>query len=208
MDDPEELYAEGVEREGELFLEGLQNKKDIGELEKEYSKKVKEIRRIYEKSIKKDLEKERDSLVVKNKANIGGNEGKEFRVQSLDLERSWKEKKQVEVASLGYRIKRKMKNTIHRITPNWLIYLYYRIKRASKDTHKEIKDFLIKVKDKFVKKILNIFSYIKEGFLILASGIKKVLNMFKKKQKKGENLKKEENPKKEDGTKNSEKQNK
>ena len=47
MEDLEEVYSEGLEKEGEIFIEGLQNKKSLAELEKRYSQKVKEIRRIY-----------------------------------------------------------------------------------------------------------------------------------------------------------------
>ena len=129
MNDLEEKYTEGVEREGEIFLEGLQNKKDLGQLEKEYSKKVKEIRKVYEKSMKKELQKERESWEIKSKVNFHGKEEKEFRVHNLNLEKNWGEKKQIEVISSSYRLKRKIKNLIYRITPNKLIYIYYKISR-------------------------------------------------------------------------------
>lgn len=206
MNDPEEQYAEGIEREGEIFLEGLQNKKDIGELEKEYSKKVKEIRRIYEKSLRKELEKEHNSQKVKNKADLEIKEEKEFRVQNLNLEKSWGERKQIEVASSKYRMKRKIKNTLSKILPNFLIYLYYKTKRILKDGFKEVKGFLKRRKEKTLEKIINTFTYIKEGLLIVVSSVKKVLNLLKKK-KKEENIKdKEKN--KEDGSKNTKKRDK
>jgi hypothetical protein len=203
MNDLEEKYTEGIEKEGEIFLEGLQNKKDLGQLEKEYSKKVKEIRRVYEKSMKKELQKERESWEIKSKANFHGKEEKEFRVHNLNLEKNWGEKKQIEVISSSYRLKRKIKNLIYRITPNRLMYIYYKIKRISKDTSKDIKGFLRRHKDKAQEKLIRAASYIKEGFLAVVAGFKIVLNIFKRKNKKGEDGKT-----KEDGKGNTEKQDK
>lgn len=203
MNDLEEKYTEGVEREGEIFLEGLQNKKDLGQLEKEYSKKVKEIRKVYEKSMKKELQKERESWEIKSKVNFHGKEEKEFRVHNLNLEKNWGEKKQIEVISSSYRLKRKIKNLIYRITPNKLIYIYYKIKRISKDTAKDINGFLKRHKDKTQEKLIRAALYIKEGFLAVVAGFKIVLNIFKRKNKKGANGKT-----KEDGKRDTEKQEK
>ncbi|MGY4884313.1 MAG: hypothetical protein ACP5NZ_01915 [Nanobdellota archaeon] len=203
MRDLEEQYAEGIEREGEIFLEGLQNKRDIGELEKEYSKKVKEIRRIYEKSLKKELDKERQSQEIKNKINLEGKEEKEFHVQNLKLEKSWGEKKQVEIASSSYMIKRRLKNGVYNLTPNFFIYLYYKTKRIVKDTSKEINNFLERNKERISRKVGEIFSYIKEGFLTVFLGLKKVVKIFKKKEKKEEKIISKEN-----GAENNENSNK
>ncbi len=203
MRDLEEQYTEGMEREGEIFLEGLQNKRDIGELEKEYSKKVKEIRRIYEKSLKKELDKERQSQGIKNKINLEGKEEKEFHVQNLKLEKSWGEKKQVEIASSSYMIKRRLKNGVYNLTPNFFIYLYYKTKRIVKDTSKEINNFLERNKERISRKVGEIFSYIKEGFLTVFLGLKKVVKIFKKKEKKEEKIISKEN-----GAENNENSNK
>ena len=108
MEDTEEVYVEGLEKEGEIFLEGLQNKKSLGELEKQYSKKVKEIRRIYEKSIKKELGIEKEKTQDKTHKKIQQEDIKEFQVENIGLEKSWKEKKRIEISSKGYKIKRKI----------------------------------------------------------------------------------------------------
>jgi hypothetical protein len=203
MNDLEEKYTEGIEREGELFLEGLQNKKDIGQLEKEYSKKVKEIRRIYEKSMRRELQKERESWEIKNKANLQGKEEKEFQVHNLNLEKNWGEKKHIEIISSSYRLKRKIKNTIYKITPNGLMYIYYKIKRIIKDSSKEVRGFLRRKKDKVLERMVKSGVYVKEGFLAVVAGFKIVLNLFRRKKKKEGDGKA-----KEDGKKDTEKQDK
>jgi hypothetical protein len=202
MDDLEEQYAENIEKEEEIFLEGIQNRKGLGELEKEYSQKVKEIRRIYEKSLKKNLneEKEKEIQKAKNKIKIPEKEEKEFHVKNLELEENWGEKKQIEIASWEYRTKRKIKNFIKIITPNCIIYLYYKIKRILHDFFKSIGDFLERIWEKISGSILNTLSLIKDGFIKIISDIAKIPNMFRRKSQKDE--------KKENANKDSKKQNK
>ncbi|HJX50316.1 MAG TPA: hypothetical protein VJ438_02545 [Candidatus Nanoarchaeia archaeon] len=195
MEDPEEIYIDGVEREGEIFLEGLQNKKSLAELEKQYSQKVKEIRRIYEKSLRKDINKEKEINEAKNNTKKPKEEVKEFRVENIKLNRNWKDKKQIEASFLIYKIKRKIKNFIQLITPDYFIYSYYKITRVTKDTFKEIKDIVERVLGKISKNISDILYYIKKGFIKIITDIKDIIDIFKIKNKK----EKKEDGKKEPG---------
>jgi|WetSurMetagenome_2_1015567.scaffolds.fasta_scaffold172530_3 hypothetical protein len=203
MDDLEEEYAENIEKEEEIFLDGLQNKKSLGELEKEYSTKVKEIRRIYEKSLKKDLneEKEREIQKAKYKGPKSEKEEKEFHVQNLELEENWNEKKQIEITSLGYRTKRKIKNSFGVMIPNSFVYVYYQIKRILMDFSRELREFFKDVWSKFYGGIVNSLSFIKEGFIKIIYDIEKIGNIFKKRGKKEENGGKKENTSKDSGQK-------
>jgi hypothetical protein len=196
MEDLEEKYIEGTEREEEIFIEGLQNKKSLAELEKQYSQKVKEIRRIYEKSLRKDLEKQRETPEIKSKISSQNKEEKEFHVENIKLEDTWRNKKQVEITSLGYRIKRKINNFIKLITPNYIIYSYYKIIRILKDIFKETREFFEYIWEKISRNILNNLYYIKDGFMKVVLDMKKILEIFKRKGKKKE---------KEDGKKDSKK---
>jgi len=195
MEDPEEIYIDGVEREGEIFLEGLQNKKSLAELEKQYSQKVKEIRRIYEKSLRKDNNKEKEINEVKNNTKKPEEEVKEFRVENIKLNKNWKDEKQIEASFLIYKIKRKIKNFIQLITPDYFIYSYYKITRVTKDTFKEIKNIVERVWGKISKNISDILYYIKNGFIKIITDIKNIIDIFKIKNKK----EKKEDGKKEPG---------
>jgi hypothetical protein len=199
MNDLEEEYTEKIENEEEIFIDGLQNKKNIEGLEKEYSKKVKEIRKIYEKSLKKDLyeEKEREIKKIKNRIKTQEKEEKEFHTEGLKLDDGWKEKEEIEIASRGYKLERKIKNFIQKITPNFLLYSYYKLKRSTKDFFRVIGDFFEDNWNKFTENIMNSLSFIKEGFIKIISDLAKIATFFKKKKKEGE--------KKEDGNKDSEK---
>lgn len=194
MDDLEEKYAENIEKEEEIFLEGLQNKKSLGELEKEYSTKVKELRRIYEKALKKDINKEKEKEIKKAKDRTRNpeKEENEFRVKNLELEDDWKEKKQIEITSWTYRTKRKIKNFIYIITPNYAIYLYYKIKRILNDFFKDIRNIFDNIWENISEILSNILSSIKEGFIKITSDIGKIKNIFKSKSKKDDGNKKSE----------------
>lgn len=198
MNDLEEEYTEKIEREGEIFLEGLQNKRSLKELEKEYSKKVKEIRRIYEKSLRKELEKEKNKQIkeAKKGVNLEFKEDKEFQVEKLNLEKNWKEKKQIEVTSLGYRFKRRIKGFIKKILPDYLIYMYYKIKRFLKDFFKDLKRITSRIWNKASEKISNTASLIKRGFLKIIYKLIFLWNFIVGKITKHKNgSKKEDNPK-------------
>jgi hypothetical protein len=184
MEDLEEVYNEGIEKEGEIFIEGLQNKKSLAELEKRYSQKVKEIRRIYERSLKKELNKENDKNQKKEKRIIKQEDGKEFQVQKLILSKTWEEEKEIEMKSASYRVIRKIKIFIQKITPNYAIYSYYKVKRILGDFYKEIIRFFGRVWDNIYEGISNILSYIKDGFNTILSGIIKITEIFKKKKSK------------------------
>jgi hypothetical protein len=192
MEDLEEFYSEGVEKEGELFLEGLEKKRDIGELEKEYSKKVKEIRRIYEKSLKKDLYKEKEIMQTKKPSKPQKGEVKEFRVENLDLEDNWRDEGQVKINSFSYKIGRKIKDFIKKIAPNLLIYKYYKSKVVLKNFFKEIDGYIRNIFEKISERILRVVGYVREGFLKVLSEVKKMTDIFKrKKSKEGKGEKKE-----------------
>lgn len=204
MGDFEEDYTEGVEKEGEIFLEGLNNNKRLSELEKEYSKKVKEIRRIYEKSIKKDLNRERKKEIEKiNKKSKISRDGEveAFKVKNLELEKNWKEKKEIEMASWGYRIKIKTINFIKKITPNFIIYLYFKVKRVLRDNYNEIANFLERIQEKVSDKILKILNYIKDKFIKLKNYSKEIIEKISEKLKR----KKKDGKPQEDATKKPEK---
>jgi hypothetical protein len=193
MDNFEEVYAENIEKEGEIFLEGIQNKKSLGELEKEYSKKVKEIRRIYERSLRKDLneEKEKEIQKAKNKTRTKEKEEREFHVKNLNLDKSWGERKQIEITSLGYKTKIKIKNFFRIVIPNYLVYTYYKIKRSINYFFKDIMEIFIHIFEKISDKISNSLSFVKEGFIKVLSILKRIINIFKiKKSKKEEDGKK------------------
>ncbi len=191
MGDFEEEYIEGIEKEGEIFLEGLRNNKKLSELEKEYSKKVKEIRKIYEKSIKKDLIKERKKEIdkVKGKKLSKDGEVEAFHVKSLELEKNWEEKKEIELSSWSYKTKVKISNFIRKITPNFFIYSYFKVRRIVKNIYKDISDFLERVKENIADKTFKIWSYIKDKFIKLKNSIKLIiyfiLEKIKKKKKDG-----------------------
>jgi hypothetical protein len=199
MDDLEEVYLEGIEREGEIFIEGLQNKKGLAELEKQYSEKVKEIRRIYEKSFKKELNKEKKTEQNKKKIENQKKDEKEFHVKNLTLDKNWREKEEIEITSFGYKIKRKIRDFIQVIIPNYFIYLYYKIKRNIRDISKEVRDFFDRIMSKVSSKIANIFSYIKDGFFKIVLGIKKIAGVFKKKKPKEKEKEKKDDTKKSSG---------
>jgi hypothetical protein len=196
MEDVEEKYVEGVEREGEIFIEGLENKKSLAELEKKYSQKVKEIRRIYEKSIKKELNKERELTQTKTKLNVQKVGGKEFQVQEIDLEDSWREKKEIEITSWSYRFNRKIKNILNKITPNFIIYSYYKTKRIVNDFSKEVREFFSRTWENISEEIAKVISYIKEGFSKIITDIKNIAKIFKIKKNKEKEGEKKENGKK------------
>jgi hypothetical protein len=196
MEDLEETYLEGMEKEGEVFIEGLQNKKNLAELEKKYSKKVKEIRRIYEKSLKKELNKERVIHPIKKDIKSKQEEGEEFHVKNLDLEERWGEKKQIEITSFSYRLKRKIKSVIQSIAPDYFIYSYYKIKRNINDFVKETREMFSRNWNKISTKISNAALYIKEGFMRVINNMKKIVDGFKKKEAKGKEGEKKEDAKK------------
>jgi hypothetical protein len=202
MEDLEETYAEGIETEEEVFLEGLKNKKSLAELEKQYSKKVKEIRRIYEKSLKKELDKERENLETDNKTKTPEKNEKQFQVQNLNLEKNWWERKKIEISSSEYRIQRKIKYFIQLTIPNYFIFLYYKTERILKDFFNEIRRFFENVWENISEKILNVLSYIKNGFIKITSDMKRIIDKFKRKKKKdkeGEKKKERKNADKDSG---------
>jgi hypothetical protein len=190
MDDLEEYYKDSVEKEEEVFLEGLQNKRSLAELEQEYSKKVKEIRRVYEKFLKKELneEKEKEILKAKNKKGIQRGEERVFYAEGIQLEKNWEEKKQIEIESKLYKIKIKMKSFIQKITPNWAIYNYYKIKKILSRVFKEIGDFFKRIGEGISEKLLNGISFIGNTFtkifLKITASIQKLMDKFNGKNKK------------------------
>jgi hypothetical protein len=110
------------------------------------------------------------------------------------LENSWKEKKEIEINSGGYRIKRKIKNFIQKLTPNFLMYSYYKTKRILKDIFKDVSGFFDRTWQSISDKIIKILSYIKDGFVKIISDIKRIGNGFKsifksKKTKEGDKKK-------------------
>jgi len=192
MKDIEEFYIEGVEKEGETFLDGLNNKKSLAELEKEYSKKVKEIRKIYEKSMKKELEKEKDALIKSaKKKGLQKKEGEKFEPKGFDLNKSWYERKKIEIYIGMYNLKRKLKNSIKIITPNKIIFLYYKLGKNTRYLFKKTRTFLENTWKKFSEKVLNAFNSTKNGIIKFFNIInEKVSKLRIKKNKKEDSGKK------------------
>ncbi len=184
MEDFEEIYSEGIEAEGEAFLEGLRNKRNISDLEKEYSKRVKEIRKVYEKSLKKDIIKKEEYREKKKNSSDMEMKEKEFKVQSLDLEKNWKEEKEIKIHSWAYKIKRKIKNLLYNITPNFMIYEYHKFKISWGSFTKDSKNFFKRNTEKISSKLLKMITYIKEGLMLIVSKIKSISNLFKNKKQK------------------------
>lgn len=179
MEDSEEVYANGIEEENEKFLEGLQNKKSLGELEEEYSKKVKEIRNIYEKSIKKELEQEAKNTKVK-KIDLEIKKGEPYKAHCLKMEKSWGEKKKIDITCSRYKTERKIKNFYQRFFPKKIIYFFYRSKIVMDNCLSKIGLYLENLKNIIVGVIKIIFSGIKTGILGIASGVKKIADRIKK----------------------------
>ena len=202
MRDFEEEYAERIEEEGEILLEGLRNQKSLAELEKEYSKRVKEIRKAYEKSVKKDMLK-KEAFQKSEKKEKGKKKEEVFEVEGVKLEKNWLEKKHLKLKRTTYKIKRNLVNFIYKITPKFIIYRYYRNKRAFSDSKKEVKGFFRRRKEKisvFVTKLLN---YIKKGVSSIKNNLKKIIGVFKFRKKGKQSTKTNES-----GTKNAENKNK
>ncbi len=184
MEDFEEIYNEGIEAEGEAFLEGLRNKRNIADLEKEYSKRVKEIRKVYEKSLKKDIIKKEEYHEKKKNSSNRDKEEKEFKVQELDLEKNWKEKKEIKINSWAYKVKRRIKNTLYTITPSFIIYRYHRFKISWSSFTKDTKNLFKINGEKISSRLLKIITYIKEGLMLIITKIKSITNVFKNKKQK------------------------
>ncbi len=201
MDDLEERYLEGVEKEGEILLEGLKGNKSLGELEKEYSKKVKEIRKIYEKSLKKELKKEKENPSTK-KSKKDKEKTKEFKAEGVELERGWIEDKKIKTEVNSYNFKRKIKNFFYKISPNKIIYLFHRLKIIKINFFKQINFSFKRTFNKISTKVITILTYIKEGFMKVVSEFKRLFSFFSKQKKKEKTEKQEKDKEEKDGNKN------
>lgn len=182
MSDIEEEYLRGIEREEEIFIEGRKNNKNLSELEKRYSKQVKEIRKAYEKSLKKEL-RSKKNIKTSKKEEKKEEKIKEFKAEGIELEKNKVEDIKIKLSSKSYRVFRRIKNFIYKITPKKIIYFYHRIRLRIKNIKKHMKNVIKRIFEKTSNRFSIIWTHIKEGFMRVMSIIKKLFSFFKKKKK-------------------------
>ncbi len=198
MRDIEEEYSKDIEKEEEIFREGAKKNKSIAELEKRYSKKVKEIREIYEKSLKKELRGSKN--IQKQKKDNPKKEVQDLNEREKNVEKDNIGKIRVKFESKIYKIGRKIKNFLYKITPTKIIYIYHKIGALVKNFNKNIKRILKHILNKFVGKLKLIGEFIKNIYFNMMSFLRTLFSKFNRKEKKGKKPK-EEGEKNEDENK-------
>lgn len=202
MEDIEEIYEEGIEKENEEFIEGLKQNKKIKDVEKNYKKDSKELRNKYEKEYRKKLNKEKKQELKKISEKTKPKkrqETKPYEVKNLDMNLDWKQKARVKGVKKIYKIKRKAIDLYQENYPEKIIYLRYKTQKRTNKTLNSIKKFFTNNFDIVYEEIKGFLKFLKKFFKQSSKKIKEELNAIsgkilrRKKKKEISETKKEEN---------------
>jgi hypothetical protein len=193
MEDIEDYYEEGNEKNNEDFIEELGKKEKIEEVEKKYKDKSKKLRKKYEKEYKNNLEIERKKEIekIKNKTKSKKlTQNEQYESKGLDLELTWKEKVSLSISLISYRFGRKLSDFYEKIVPNRVIYFNYKLKNNSQRIFREIIEFIQETSNIIINSLGQFFKAISRFFVLfftkINEKIKILINKIFKKKKEEE----------------------
>lgn len=183
MQDPEEVYNESLEKEDEEFLKGLEEGKSLDELEKNYVKKTKKLRKKFQSSYGKYLKKhppESEKTPEEKKEEEETLKGR-FKVKPLNLERSWKDEASFKLSSKKFKVKRKANDFFEKITPDFILKIYYKFRKKKRVFFFEFNLFFEKLTLKIKSTMKDISSFFKRISDSIVGFLKKISEFVNKK---------------------------
>lgn len=209
MQDPEEIYKEELEKVDEEFLKGLNEGKSLDSLEKGYTKKTKKLRKKFESSysrfIKKNPEKSDEKKNNQNEEKEYDWMGETFKVKPLNLENSWKDRLNFSFKTKKFKTKRKFLDFVQRVTPDFILRIYYKSINSWRVFSFERNLFFEKIILKFkknIKKTVSFFKKILNSIKVFFKNISEFLNKkFERKNKEKSSKKPDKKKENENGEK-------
>ena len=187
MGEVDDFYKQEIENADSVFLKSPEINMPRKKAQEEYLKKIGKIRKNYYKKYKKQLANEKKNI-KKNEIKEKKEKIKRFKSESVNMNFGFFEKLRIKKSIWMFKQKRKLKNFFFRITPKFLIYSFFKLRKKKNMILGSLFDFFEKKKESTKEGFKKTFDFIKKIFVKIIKIPENILiwiksKLFKSKKK-------------------------